>query len=207
MGVVMVPLLVAAVTHVARDAQAFGPNDRRLTNARAGIAIEAPAGWTLSQHTGYSDTLVVLVHPDGSRISVSAAATSARTAEDLYNQNRPGLIAQSLAPTVTASGSGAPRGSLVVDLGGPGRPDRVRQVYLVREVPSGRQAIVLTLVSGAKAFPSRLSALDFVASRLAFETPLPPSGTASASSGAGGATGSVGGAGVTPRPATSPRTP
>lgn len=215
----VVILLIIAGTHATRDAQALGPNDRRLNNARTGIAVEAPAGWTLSQHSGYSDTVVLLVHPDGSRISVSAAVTSARTAEQLYNQNRPGLVAQGLVPNVTASGSGAPPGppgpqkSLVVDLGGPGRPDRVRQLYIVREIPSGWQAIVLTLVSDTNAFLSRLSALDFVASRLSFENPLPPSSTTARSLGAGGATGNGGaksGAAAgepVPRSPTSSRTP
>ncbi|MEO8214534.1 MAG: hypothetical protein ABI560_15135 [Myxococcales bacterium] len=212
----VVALLVSVGTHAATDVQALSPSDRRLTSARTGIAVEAPAGWTLSQHSGYSDTVVLLVHPDGSRISVSAAATSARTAEELYNQNRPGLIAQGLVPSVTTSGSSAPPGpqkSLVVDLGGPGRPDRVRQLYLVREIPSGWQAIVLTLVCGTKAFPSRLSALDFVASRLSFEDPLPPSSATGRPSITGGAAGNGGsgsgaaGGAPTPRSPTPPRTP
>ena len=172
--------------------QAIGPQDRRLANARTGISIEAPAGWTLSQHTGYGDTIVLLLHPDGSRISVTAANTAARDAAALLQQNRPGLIAQGLSPAPPGSG---PRGSLVIDLGASGRADRVRQLYLVRDVPGGRQAVVLTLVCHADAFASRVSALDFVATRLGLEDPAAPAGAlraAGTSSGSGGKTGQVG---------------
>ena len=177
---------------------AIGPRDRRLTNLAAGIAVEAPAGWTLSQHTGYRDTIVLLLHPDGSRISVTAAMTPARTAADLVSQNVPGLNASGLR--VLASVPGA-RGTLMVDLGAAAtsnRHERLRQSYLVREVPGGWQAIVLTLVCRDDVFAARTPALDFVLTRMSLDEPTPAGqtrglGAAPAAGDSGGRTGSAGG--------------
>lgn len=177
---------LAALLLIVSSAQALGPHDRRLTNARLGISVEAPAGWILSQHTGYADTVVLLIHPDGSRISVTAAKTEARDAHALLTQNGRGLAAQGLIATPVGPGT---RGSLAVDLSAPGRPDKMRQLYLVRDVPLGRQAIVLTLVSETKSFPSRTAALDFVAARLTLDEPLPPSTGSSRGTGSAGAAG------------------
>ena len=148
--------------------KALGPNDRRLTNSRTGVSVEAPGGWTLSQHTGYADTMVLFIHPDGSRITVAAAPTEVATPDALFLQNRPGLIAQGLVPAPALPGL---RGALAVDLGAAGRSEKLRQLYLVREVPLGHQAIILTLVAPIRSFASRTDALDFVASRLSLDDP------------------------------------
>jgi hypothetical protein len=178
---------------------AVGPRDRRLTNLAAGIAVEAPAGWTLSQHTGYRDTVVLLLHPDGSRISVTAAMTPARTAAELFRQNLPGLSASGMR--VLASVLGA-RGALIVDLGptaASDRNERLRQSYLVREVPGGWQAIVLTLVCRDGVFAARAPALDFVQTRMSLDEPTPASGETRGIGGlpaagdSGGRTGAAGG--------------
>jgi hypothetical protein len=182
-------LFVAATTSamgVSPSGAAISPKDRRLADTRTGITIEAPAGWTLSQHTGYADTIVLLLHPDGSRISLTVAKTDAREAAALYQQNRAGLIAQHLVPSPVAPG---PRGSLSVDLSVPGRPEKMRQLYFVRDVPGGRQALVLTLVSRSDAFASRIPALDFVVSRMGWEDPAPLPG---ATRGGGGVSASGG---------------
>jgi hypothetical protein len=147
---------------------ALGPNDRRLTSSRTGVSVEAPGGWTLSQHTGYADTMVLFIHPDGSRISVTAAPTEVATPDALLLQNRPGLIAQGLVPAPAVPGI---RGSLAVDLGATGRSEKLRQLYLVRDVPLGHQAIILTLVAPLRSFADRTAALDFVASRLSLDDP------------------------------------
>ena len=63
--------LIALVALTASDAGAIGPKDRRFFSARAGIGVDAPAGWTISTHTGYPNIIVLLLHPDGSRISVA----------------------------------------------------------------------------------------------------------------------------------------
>ena len=181
-GRIAVAGLLAAVVVTAlpwlsprqRALGAVGPRDRRLTNLAAGISIEAPAGWTLSQHTGYRDTIVLLLHPDGSRISVTAALTPAHTTAELFRQNLPGLSASGLRVVSSVAG---PRGSLTVDLG-PGteapRGQRLRQSYLVREVAGGWQAIVLTLVCSEAVFDARNPALDFVLTRMGLDEPTPP---------------------------------
>jgi len=156
------------------EASAVGPHDRHLTSLRHGLAIEAPAGWTLSQHTGYGDTVVLLLHPDGSRISVSAAPTSAPDPATLFDQNRKGLLAQKLSPSTPQRGA---RGFLSVDIAAPDRPDRLRQLYFVRSTGLGKQAIILTLIARASAFSVHTAALDFVANRLTFDEPAPPAGS------------------------------
>lgn len=170
------PLAAAAslLLLAATSARAAGPQDRRLTNTRTGLSVEAPAGWTLSQHTGYGDTVVLLLHPNGSRISVTAARTPARDAATLFEQNRPGLLAEGLAPSAVSHG---PRGSLAIDLTRRGQSDRVRQLYLVREIPGGRQAVVLTLICRADSLAAHSSALDFVATRLGLDDPAAPAGS------------------------------
>jgi hypothetical protein len=188
----------ATAVFTSAQARAISPKDRRLESVRAGITVEAPAGWTLSQHTGYADTIVLLLHPDGCRISVTASATTADTPSTLFEQNRPGLMAEGMLPSPLGPGV---RGSFMVELGraqerATDRPDKVRQLYLVRSVPAGRQAVILTLVCRATAFPARLVALDFVATRLVFDDPAP---TRSASAPIRGGTGSAGTGGAAPR--------
>ena len=153
------------------SAHAIGPHDRHLTSTRHGISIEAPAGWSLSQHTGYGDTVVVLLHPDGSRISVTAAPTHAADARALFEQNRKGLVAQHLVATEPQPG---PRGFIVVDLAAPSSPNRLRQLYLVRPTASGNQAIVVTLMGKGTAFAEQRSALEFVVTRLELDDPERP---------------------------------
>jgi hypothetical protein len=181
-------IAIATLAGALPSRAAINPKDRRLADVRTGITIEAPAGWTLSRHTGYGDTVVLLLHPDGSRISVSAARTTVRDAAALYEQNRAGLTAQNLLPSANGPG---PRGSLAVDLGAAGRPDKIRQLYFVRDVPGGRQALVLTLVGRADGFTTRTPALDFVATRMGWEDPAPTPGSTRTGngrpSGAGGA--------------------
>lgn len=146
----------------------MSPHDRHLTSVRHGISIEAPAGWTLSQHTGYGDTVVVLLHPDGSRISVTAAPTNVIDAQALLEQNRKGLVAQKL---VLSDPKPGPRGFITLDLSAPSRPDRLRQLYLVRPTPGGHQAVVLTLVGRTSSFADHTAALDFVVNRLGLDDP------------------------------------
>ena len=68
------------------------------------MGVEAPPGWTLSQHTGYPTVLVALVHPGGSRISVAVDRTTAKDASALVEQNKPGLLAQGLTIERVAPG-------------------------------------------------------------------------------------------------------
>jgi hypothetical protein len=143
--------------------------ERRFFNARQGVGVEAPVGWTLSQHTGYPEILVVLLHPDGSRISLSAAPTTASDARALVEQSRRGLEAQHLAIARVTPG---PRGGVLVDARGAGRAAELRQLYLVR--PAGadkRQAVVVTLSTRAETLAAASSAFDAVIARLQLEPP------------------------------------
>jgi len=189
------------------------PQDRRLISTRYGLQIEAPAGWSLSQHTGFAETVALLLHPDGSRISVTDSKTTARDAADAFEHDRPGLLARGLAPTRAPS---APAGWVAVDLAGKPRPghdhvDKVRQLYLVRDIPGGRQLVVLTLVCREASFNAAAPALDFVATRLSLQEPAKPAGLAidtptigiggasghgGATAGAGDGSGAGGGAGA-----------
>jgi hypothetical protein len=173
----MIPIAVAAAAAAVfapATANALGPNDRRATDVRSGISVEASAGWTLSQRTGYAGTIALFVQADGSRISVTATTTVSRDADALYKQNRSGLVAQGLIPSSATPGA---RGSVSVDLAVVGRPEKMRQLYLVRDIPGGRQAIVLTLVSNVKSFAARAPALDFVATHLTLDDPPAASGS------------------------------
>jgi hypothetical protein len=172
--IVPVAIVFAAMMQMLSSldsAHAIGPYDRHLTSTRHGISIEAPAGWSLSQHTGYGDTVVVLLHPDGSRISVTAAPTHAADARALFEENRKGLVAQHLVPSEPQPG---PRGFIAVDLASPSSPSRLRQLYLVRPTASGNQAIVLTLMAKGTAFAEQKSALEFVVTRLELDDPERP---------------------------------
>jgi len=139
----------------------------------------------LSQHSGYGDTVTVLLHPDGGRISVTAAPTTAADGRALFAENQKGLLAQKMQPGPAQAG---PRGFTSVDIVVPGRPDRLRQLYLVRPTPQGNQAVILTLVCRDSLFGELTSALTFVAERLELDDPEPP--TASVGPHAAGAGGS-----------------
>jgi hypothetical protein len=154
------------------DLVAASPRDRRFFNARYGVGVDAPPGWTLSQHTGYPNILVVLLHPNGGRISVSAALTPALDAQSLAEQNRHGLEAQHF---VIARAGAGPRGGVQVDAHSNTRSDLLRQLYLVRPIGKGiRQAIVLTLVARSETLTALAPGFDWAVAHLALE---PPTGT------------------------------
>jgi hypothetical protein len=156
------------------------PRDRRFFSARYGVGVDAPPGWTLSQHTGYPNILVVLVHPNGGRISVSAAPTPAPDAQALAEQNRRGLEAQHF---VIARVGAGPRGGVQVDAHSNTRSDLLRQLYLVRPTGKGtRQAVVLTLVARSETLTALVPGFDWAAAHLALE---PPTGTDDATADAG----------------------
>ena len=143
--------------------------ERRFFSARLGVGVEAPVGWTLSLHTGYPEILVVLRHPDGSRISLSAASTTAADAHALVEQSRRGLEAQHLAITRVAAG---PRGGLLVDTRSVGRAAELRQYYLVRAAGAGkRQGVVLTLTTRTETLASAGPAFDAAVAGLQLELP------------------------------------
>jgi hypothetical protein len=150
------------------DGEAASPRERRFFSTRHGVGIEAPPGWTLSQHTGYPSILVVLLHPNGSRISISAATTTAKDARGLVEQNQKGLQAQKLTVTRQASG---PRGGVLIDARATDRDEVVRQLYLVRVLGDDRQAVVITLVTRPSQLADASSGFDWALGHLALETP------------------------------------
>jgi hypothetical protein len=144
--------------------------ERRFFSARAGVGIDAPGGWTLSLHTGYPEILCVLLHPDGSRISVSAALTKAADAKALAEESRKGLEAQRLAIKKVADG---PRGGVLVEARGAGKDAELRQLYLVRGAGGAkRQGIVVTLSTHAATLATASPAFDWAVAHLLLEVPL-----------------------------------
>jgi hypothetical protein len=146
--------------------------ERRYTNTKYGVTIDAPAGWTLSPHTGYPDILIVLLHPSGARISLAAAPTALVGAQELADQNRRGLEAQGLA---VAGVSPAPRGGVIVDAQSRTGADRVRQYYLVRTAEDqSHQALVLTLTTPASLLATTQPTFTTLVSRLLTDSTPPP---------------------------------
>ena len=164
-----------ALSIAARSDGATSNRERRFYNARAGVGVEAPPGWSLSAHTGYLNILCLLVHPSGSRISLAVdAAGTVKDAATLAEQSRAGLVAQGIEITGAAPG---PRGGVVVDARIASRNQALRQLYLVRTVegnPAWRQAIVLTLTTTSSDLAAASGALDWVIARLDLETPVRP---------------------------------
>jgi hypothetical protein len=182
---------------LAGAARAASPRDRRFFSARHGVGIEAPPGWTLSQHTGYPSILVILLHPNGSRISISAAATTAKDARDLVGQNQKGMQAQKLQVTRQSAG---PHDGVLIDARATDRDEVVRQLYLVRALGPGnasnvknasstsnasnasnannannanndRQAVVITLVTKPSQLGDAAVGFDWALAHLALESP------------------------------------
>jgi hypothetical protein len=142
--------------------------DRRFFSARYGVGIDAPTGWTISQHTGYPSILVLMLHPNGSRISVSAAATPATDARALAEQNRRALEVQHLSITKSAPGA---RNGVLVEARNP-RGDELRQLYIVRALPNNtRQAVVITLVAKTDTLAAAAPGFEWSVAHLALEAP------------------------------------
>jgi hypothetical protein len=162
--------LGALAFFAAAHTAAAASRDRRFFSARAGVGIDAPGGWTLSLHTGYPEILCVLLHPDGSRISVSAAPTKAPDAKALAAQSRKGIEAQHLTLAKVSDG---PRGGVLVEARGAGKDTELRQLYLVRGAGAGkRQGVVVTLSTRAATLGSAGPAFDWAVAHLLLEEPL-----------------------------------
>lgn len=146
--------------------------ERQFFSSRAGVGVEAPPGWTLSLHTGYPKILCLLLHPGGSRISLSADdAVTAADAAALVQATRPALAAQGLEVTAVTAG---PRGAVQLDARAPRRNQQLRQLYIVRSVPWGKQAIVLTLTTSPATAEAAFGSLAWVAAHLDLQPPIRP---------------------------------
>ncbi len=145
--------------------------DRRFVSVKHGITVDAPAGWTLSTHTGFPNVLVLLLHPDGSRISVTVSDTQADSARALADGNRRGLDVQGLKLVAERAGA---RDGVEIEARAAARSETVVQLYLVRATaPSGpKQAIIISLVTPTAALATQRAALDQVVAKLGLN-PLP----------------------------------
>jgi len=104
--------------------------ERRLHRSSPGVAVEAPDGWGFSTQTGYPAVLFLLVHPDGSKLSVSLARTRASQSAAFADQNRAALRASHFRFLAEAEG---PRGGRRFDLRPEGTTNQwVRQLYFIR---------------------------------------------------------------------------
>ena len=99
------------------SARAGSNKERRFFNARLGVGVEAPTGWSLSLHTGYGNLLCTLLHPGGSRISLAADRTTAKDAAALAADSRPGLLAQGMPPFEAACAAAWLHGAAAADFG------------------------------------------------------------------------------------------
>ena len=138
----------------------------RFFSARHGVGVEAPPGWTLSQHTGYPTVLVALVHPGGSRISLAVDQTTVKDAAALVEQSKPGLVAQGLTIERVSPG---PHDGVQVDARAARRNQALRQLYIVRSVaggPDGKQAVVVTLAAPAADLAAASGPFDWVLAHL-----------------------------------------
>lgn len=170
-GALLATLSTAAIVLAARPS-ADAARDRRFFSARAGVAVEAPPGWTLSLHTGYPKILCLLVHPGGSRISLAVDdAVTAADAQALVAQSRPALAAEGIEVTAVAAG---PRGAVQVDARAARRNQQLRQLYIVRAVPWGRQAIVLTLTTTPADAAGAFGSLEWAAAKMELQPPVRP---------------------------------
>jgi len=170
------PLTLVAVTMFVAtvgwaQSRSTSNKERRFFSARDGIGLEAPNGWSFSTHTGYPTVLVALVHPGGSRISIAVDRTKVATATAFADQNRPGLIAQGLTVEQVTPG---PHGGVRVDARSPRRNQVIRQLYIVRDLPTvrdGHQAIVVSLAAPADQFAAVGTAFDWTLAHLTLEAP------------------------------------
>ena len=162
--------LLLCVTHQASAATT--PKDRRYVSARHGLSVEAPTGWTLSTHTGFPSILVLLLHPDGSRISIAVADSQAKTARELADSNRRGLEAQGLQIVGVRAGA---RDGVEVEAQSAARAETVLQVYLLRTQSAAgpRQSIVITMTTPTAVLAVHRAPFDYVVTKLALTPPLP----------------------------------
>ncbi|HET6150285.1 MAG TPA: hypothetical protein VFH68_22280 [Polyangia bacterium] len=163
-----IAVLVCATHHASA---ATTPKDRRYVSARHGLSVEAPTGWTLSTHTGFPSILVLLLHPDGSRVSLAVADSQARTARELADSNRKGLEAQGLQIVSVRAGA---RDGVEVEAQSAPRAETIVQLYLLRALSTTgpRQSIVITMITPTAFLGVHRAAFDYVVSKLGLN-PLP----------------------------------
>ena len=182
-SIVTLAALVVAIAGAVAVGAAGGASgattakDRRYVSARYGITVEAPTGWTMSTHTGFPNVLVLLLHPDGSRISVAVSDTTAASARELADSNRRGLDVQGLKVVNVRAGA---RDGVEIEALSAARAETVVQIYLVRAVTSAgpRQAVIVSLITATAALATQRPALDQVIAKLGLNPVPEPASTA-----------------------------
>jgi hypothetical protein len=179
-------LALVLIALVADPAWALSPKDRRFVSARHGLTVEAPPGWTLSTHTGFPTILLLLLHPDGSRISLAASETPASDARALVELNRGALEQQNMKVLAIRAGA---RSGIQVEAETTDHAEAIVQLYIVRAPASAgpRQAVVVSLISAPAALAARRIDLDFVVARLGLNPIVGPTTAAAATAKAGSA--------------------
>lgn len=166
--------IAVAAPALADTARSGSGKERRYFSVRHGVGIEAPPGWTLSQHTGYPTVLVALVHPGGSRISLAVDQTIVKDAGALVDQSKPGLIAQGLNVERISPGS---HNGVQLEARAAQRNQALRQLYIVRSVGAPadpKQAVVVTLTTPLADLAAASGPFDWVLAHLTFEAPIRP---------------------------------
>jgi hypothetical protein len=171
LGPIICPFVCTIISGAHQASAATAPKDRRYASARHGISVEAPTGWTLSTHTGFPSILVLLVHPDASRISIAVSDSAEKTPRDLAETNRKGLETQGLKIIGVRAGA---RGGIEVEAQSAPRAESLVQLYLLRApaAPGPRQAIVITMVTPTASLVVHRAAFDYVVGKLGLN-PLP----------------------------------
>jgi hypothetical protein len=176
-AIVVVALALVVAGGAARHASgATTAKDRRFVSARHGISVDAPNGWTLSTHTGFPNVLVLLLHPDGSRISIAVSETPAATARELAESNRRGLEVQGLKIVGVRAGA---RDGVEIEAQAAARAETVVQLYLVRALAptSPRQAVIVSLITATSSLATHRPALEQVVTKLGMN-PVPDAAAA-----------------------------
>jgi len=110
-------------------AEAVVLRERRLHKAAFGLSVEAPAGWGFSTQTGYPAVAFLLLHPDGSRLSVSVTKTHASSSAAFVEENVPALR---LAHFAVVRASDTTNGARLLELKPEKGSSLVKQIYAVR---------------------------------------------------------------------------
>ena len=168
-------LPLAAAASRGRPRTAAPTRSGAYFSARHGVGVEAPPGWTLSQHTGYPTVLVRCSFTRAAAaISLAVDRTTAKDAAALAEQSRPGLVAQGLDRRPRRPG---PRGGVLLDARAARRNQALRQLYIVRDLDGARgerQADRAHPDDRAADLAAASAAFDWVIAHLDLEAPVRP---------------------------------
>jgi hypothetical protein len=105
---------------------------------------------------------------------VAVDKTTMKDAAALFEQSKPGLLAQGLTVERTSAG---PHNGVVVEARAARRNQALRQLYIVRKIEGARderQAVVVTLATPLADLAAANGPFDWVLAHLTFEAPIRP---------------------------------